>query len=288
MRKEYYLLLFLIMFNLFLGGIIYDYYFSLPEVDFLSVGQGDAELIQTPAGNILIDAGPGNKILEQLSSSLPFYDRTIDLVIISHPNKDHYYGLKYLLQRYRVRAVMMNNWNYSSPTFQKIVRLLQKEKVILLQGYRGIRIRSSSTVPFHLTLLYPPQADFSPSDINQASIIANLIIKNNQFLFTGDTTAKEEKLILSDLQLKPVRVLKVAHHGSKTSSSLEFLSRYKPQFSVIEVGKNNYDLPNIETLRRLYKVSSRVWRTDIDGIVKFFISPDGKMRIIQLPICVRK
>ncbi len=288
MRKEYYLLLFLIMFNLFLGGIIYDYYFSLPEVDFLSVGQGDAELIQTPAGNILIDAGPGNEILEQLSSSLPFYDRTIDLVIISHPNKDHYYGLKYLLQRYRVRAVMMNNWNYSSPTFQKIIRLLQKEKVILLQGYRGIRIRSSSVVPFYLTLLYPPQADFSPSDINQASIIANLIIKNNQFLFTGDTTAKEEKLILSDLQLKPVRVLKVAHHGSKTSSSLEFLSGYKPQFSVIEVGKNNYDLPNIEILRRLYKVSSRVWRTDVDGIVKFFISPDGKMRIIQLPICVRK
>ncbi|HDQ15682.1 MAG TPA: MBL fold metallo-hydrolase, partial [Bacteroidetes bacterium] len=102
-----YFLLTLICANIFTYWIIFDF-LSMPkgEVSFLSVGQGDAELIQIPGGNILIDAGPDAKILSELDKSLSFYDRTIDLFILSHPNKDHFNGLFDILERYKVRAVM--------------------------------------------------------------------------------------------------------------------------------------------------------------------------------------
>jgi len=273
MKKSFlYLLLLLVFGNIFTYWIIFDFLEgSRGEVSFLSIGQGDAELVQIPAGNILIDAGPDAKILSELDKSLSFYDRTIDLFILSHPNRDHFNGLFDILERYKVRAVMLDNLSYSDSLFQKLLEELKQRDILIIKGIAGTKVNWENQDS--LLVVYPETMVSSKQDPNKFSLIANLILDKNCFLFTGDIDSAQEKKILSLISC-PVnnsRILKVAHHGSRYSSCTQFLKGFNPQIAIIEVGENRYGHPHPDVIQRLTDIGAQIFRTDLDGTIRFKI-----------------
>jgi competence protein ComEC len=196
MKKYFkYILIFFITTNLFAWWIIFDFlYYTKNEVSFLSVGQGDAEFIQIPAGNILIDAGPDAKILSELDKSLSFYDKTIDLFILSHPNKDHFNGLFDILERYEVKAVMLNNLFYTDSLFQQLLQELDKRNILVIEGIAGTKV--SWGKQDNLLVIYPEIMVSANQDPNKFSLVNILKLGQNCFLFTGDISSAQEKKIL--------------------------------------------------------------------------------------------
>lgn len=250
------------------------------KVDFLNVGQGDATFMETPQFHqILIDGGPDSTVLEKLQKLMPFYDRTIDLVILTHPDKDHIAGLLEVLQRYKVDYILWTGIVKDGPLYQKWISLLEKSekqgtkiiKAKLLQKIKAGDVVIDTLHPFEdLT-----GSKFGVKDKdNDTGIVSRLIYGKNTFLFTADISSKAEKeLINKELDLKS-DVLKVAHHGSKYSTSDEFLKNVKPKIAVISVGKNSYGHPTPETLQRLENSDIHILRTDKSGDIKF--ESDGK------------
>lgn len=239
------------------------------EVDFLDVGQGDAVFIQAPGGNqILIDGGPNKAVLRELSKVMPFYDRTIDIVIESHPDGDHINGLVDVLRRYNVDYVMESGIESDSAAFAEIEKNINEKKVKKILARRGTRIILGNGAI--LDILFPDR-DPAGIDTNDASIIAKLQYGGKSFLFTGDSPQKMEKyLILIDPKSIDADVLKIGHHGSKTSSSEEFLGYASPEYAVISVGKDNrYGHPHQEVLERLIQFGAKILRTDELGVIKF-------------------
>jgi competence protein ComEC len=272
MNKSFkYFLIILICTNVFTFLIIFDYlYLGNGEVIFLDVGQGDAELVKTYAGNILIDAGPDASIIRELDNSLSFFDRTIDLFILSHPNKDHFYGIIEMLDKYKIRAVMLNNVFYSDSQYQKLLQELEKRNILIIKGFEGIKISLGKEDKF--SVLYPKAMVSLGEDPNKFSLVLSLCLGQNYFLFTGDISDVQEKEILPILlEENKLRVLKVAHHGSRYASSWQFLESFMPHISIIEVGNNNYGHPHPDTLERLKQAGSTIFRTDLDGTIYFKI-----------------
>ncbi|MDD5545201.1 MAG: MBL fold metallo-hydrolase [Candidatus Pacebacteria bacterium] len=281
MRQKifFYFLVALILANIFNWWVIVDYLnFPKGKVSFLNVGQGDAELIQTKSGNFLIDAGPSEKTLEDLAKILPFYDRTIDLFILSHPEKDHYTGLFKILENYKIRAMIISNQSQDDGLYQELIKKIKEKNILIVEGVRGVKVHWGSKD--NLLFLYPPEFSSFKGD-NESSSVIKLNLGLSQFLFTGDIGFKQEESLVPFLggDDSVFRVLKVAHHGSRYSSSLVFLEKFKPWFSIIEVGKNNYNHPHPDALERLKETGTQIWRTDLEGGVQFII--DTKNRIIK-------
>ncbi len=275
----FYSLLFLLGINLFVWGVIFAFiYRPLGEVDFLNVGQGDAELIQMEAGNILIDAGPNREVVSALDKVLPFFDRTIDVFILSHPNQDHYAGFFDVLDRYQVRAVVLNNLDCPNSLYQQLLQEIRKRNITVLSGLTGTRIRSKDS-PSQLLIIHPSHLATMNDNADEFSSVDILSLGGKQFLFTGDIGFQEEKELIPLLSLLPAgeRILKVAHHGSRYASSQTFLEAFSPQIAVIEVGNNNYGHPHPDTLQRLKDAQVKVLRTDLDGSIRFIFPSSQEM-----------
>ena len=244
-------------------------------VDFLNVGQGDAILIKAPAGqNILIDGGPDKTVVKRLSENLVWWDKEIDLIILTHPHDDHVTGLIDVLKRYRVKKILYTGVTHTAPNYLTWLKLARDRKAHMLI------IAKTQTVDLgegaKLDILYPSESflNKTPSDLNQSSIVARLIYGQTKFLFTGDAGEEVEKKLLASGQDLKVDVLKVGHHGSRFSTSQAFLDKTKPSIAVIEVGKDNqFGHPNLRIIKRLERAGARVLRADLDGTVK--ITSDG-------------
>lgn len=261
------------------------------EVNFFDVGQGDAIFIETPQRHqILIDGGSSLAILEKLGKEIPFWDKSLDLIILTHPERDHMAGLIEVLKKYKVENILWTGIIRDTVEYQEWVKLIKEEKANVFIAKGSEEIKAARTV---LDVLYPFESlagkEFKNS--NDTSIVSRLVFGQNSFLFTGDISSVAEKeLILRENSCGPYRtessgtdcqfatlssdVLKVAHHGSKTSSSEEFLKETSPEISVIQVGENNYGHPHPEVLERLKNFGIRILRTDKNGNVKIF--SDGK------------
>lgn len=263
-----FVLLFLLITNIYFWSIIINYFSSpVSEVIFFSVGQGDAALIKTRAGNVLIDAGPGAQILHQLGKVLPFYERTIDLFILSNPSRDHFRGFFDVLSRYQVRGVVLTDWIADGSEYQTLLEKIRQKNVMFIRGERGNRIRFDEKRK--IDIIYPDIIDVKRArNVNEASIVLNFTDGYNNFLFTGDIGKTTERRLLPFLT--PTTVLKVAHHGSKHSSSQEFLEIIRPLYAIISVGRNRYGHPNRETKERLINIGANIFRTDLDGIIRFW------------------
>jgi competence protein ComEC len=236
-------------------------------VAFLDVGQGDAIFIDSPNGNqMLIDGGPGKPVLRQLSKVMPFYDRSIDVILATHTDEDHIGGLPDVLKKYESDIFIEPGTYSSSSSYAEI------ESDISNEGIKKILARRSMEVDLGggatLQILFPDR-DPSGMDTNNASIVARLIYGNNEFLLTGDSPVAIEDYLVSLGGLKS-DVLKIAHHGSKTSTNPEFVSVVSPEYAVISVGKDNkYGHPNKETLDTLNNFGAKILRTDQLGRIVF-------------------
>jgi competence protein ComEC len=253
------------------------------EVNFFDVGQGDAIFIETPQRHqILIDGGPSSKIIEKLAREIPFWDRSIDLIILSHPEKDHITGLLEVLKRYKVENILWAGIVRDIPEYKEWLNLIEKEKTNIKIAKAGQKI-SCKNCQWEIEIFYPFESleGMEFEDSNDTSIVSKLIFGNSSFLFTGDIYKDvEESLALTSFNLNS-KILKVAHHGSKTSSSQKFLERVLPEVAIISVGENKYGHPNKETLEILEKYGIRVLRTDREGDIKVF--SDGERIKFQFP-----
>jgi competence protein ComEC len=276
-RKVFIFLGILFFLNILAWSVVFD--FNQPkflEVNFFDVGQGDAILIETPKYNqILIDGGPDSKILEKLGKVLPFWDRDIDLIILSHPEKDHFAGLIEVFKKYKVNSVLWTGVVRDAAEYEEWEKLLEKEKAKIYIAQAGQKIKEGDEIEMDILFPLGRKEGEKLENSNDTSIVANLIFNKNNFLFTGDISQLAEKEILSINVDIASDVLKVAHHGSKNSSSEEFLKATSPQIAVISVGKNNsYGHPTQEVLKNIAKYGIKVLRTDERGDIK--IISDGE------------
>ncbi len=240
-------------------------------VAFLDVGQGDAIFIETPDGSqVLIDGGPNKKVLSELSRIMPFYDRSIDAVILTHPHQDHVGGLVEILKRYDVDFVFDSGDTASTAELAEFKKLVSEKNINEIFVRRGSRILLGGGVYFDVLL---PEVFNDSENQHQNMVVGRLSYGGTCFLMTGDMEREQEfKILNDDIDCE---VLKVGHHGSKTSSSDAFLKAVSPEIAVIEVGaKNRYGHPYQAVLDRLTASAIQIFRTDTDGAV--IIESDGE------------
>ncbi len=279
------ILAFLFCLNILAGIVVYN--LSRPgflEVIFFDVGQGDSIFIEIPRQRsgggyqILIDGGPDSTILEKLGKEMPFWDRTLDLIILTHPSADHLNGLLKVLERYQINQILWTGIEVDTFGYRQWVELIAKENADIFIAQTGQRIRVGEKI--YLDILHPAknlegQKIKGGKAINNTSIVGRLVFEENSFLFTADIEGQAEKEIISREAYLESDILKVAHQGSKTSSSEEFLAAVSPEIAVISVGERNpYGHPHSETLETLAKYDIKVLRTDLDGDIK--VISDGK------------
>jgi len=252
------------------------------EVVFFDVGQGDAIFIETPERfQVLIDGGPDLAVLEKLGQETPFYDRTIDLIILTHPEHDHLFGLLEVLKRYEVKNILWTGIIRDTAEWEEWKRLIEQEGADIIITEAGQRIVLQKEPLIYLDILYPFEnlENKETKYTNNTSIVANLVFEDVSFLFTGDIEKEvERKLVEQNVDLYS-DILKVAHHGSKTSSCLEFLEIVSPELAVISVGENNYGHPHPDVLANLEKFDIQVLITKELGDIK--IVSDGNNIKIQ-------
>ncbi len=234
------------------------------EICFLDVGQGDSELVRLPGGvDILIDGGQADeRAVREIERILPFFDRYIDLVIMTHAEADHFGGLIDVLARYTVGAFLWNGVRGTAASLVDLEEKLAEHEVRVAELVAGDRIRYKEAT-FHV--VWPDASRAERLTGNDASLVITAHIGGVKALFTGDIGSAVEYKVYETLY--KVDVLKVAHHGSKYSSSPEFLERVASRIAVIEVGENGYGHPAPETLKRLTDAGARTYRTDRDGTI---------------------
>ena len=252
------------------------------HVTMLDVGQGDAILVRAPSGaTLLVDGGPDPDLAAQrLGEALPFWQRRIDVVLLTHPHEDHVAGLVPALARYRVGLVLDGGRAYDNPTYPRFLALASTEP-----GARTVLARAGQVhgldASTRLTVLFPTDADAAgplpEGDINNASIVALLEHGAFRLLLTGDAEAPVEALLLGRGVLPPVDVLKVGHHGSDSSTRPAFLAALRPRYALVSAGAGNeYGHPHRVTLDALAEVPGIVvLRTDRGGSVELVVERSG-------------
>lgn len=237
-------------------------------VSFLDVGQGDAILIETPDGiDILIDGGPDRSVLRQLPKEMGILDRTIDLVIATHPDKDHIAGLAGVLDRYQVEAYMESGVVHESPYVDALGKVVENERGI--QTYvarRGMRIHLGEGA--YADVLYPDR-DITNVESNTGSIVMRLVYGNTSFMLTGDAPDTVEEYVANlDEGMLESTVLKAGHHGSKTSTSEVWLAAVRPSLAIVSAGKgNSYGHPSPEVIERLNEFGVNTLSTIDEGTI---------------------
>lgn len=252
------------------------------QIYFFDIGQGDSILIRTPDRHtILVDGGPNQNVIEKISSVLPWYDQTIDLMILTHPHADHVNGLIAVLARYRVSRVLFTNVAYNSSMYQawRDAVVAERSEVTIVDRPGDMYVGDGVSI----NILYPGKSlsGKTVSNLNNSSVVFSLLYGSFSALLMGDQEREED---LAGLELiKPVDVLKVGHHGSRNGSDLAFLSIVRPELAVISDGiHNRYGHPHDETLKNFALIGAQVLRTDADGDI--IIESDGKWWWVNRPL----
>ena len=224
-------------------------------VAYLDVGQGDATLIESPDGKqVLIDGGRDGKVLRGLPRVMGYFDRTIDMVIATHPDSDHVGGLIDVLKRYEVKTILMTNNETDTPAFESFKHAVEREGATLIEAKRGqvFDLGMGPSGSTTLTILFPDR-DVQNLESNTSSIISKLSYGDADFMFTGDSPSSiETHLVEIDGTSLESEVLKLGHHGSRTSTDQLFVEAVHPLYGIISAGKDNdYGHPHKEVLEIL-------------------------------------
>lgn len=273
------LLLFSLASILFLFGLFVYQQLKLNDgklrLVFCDVGQGDGIYIRSPKGlDILIDGGPDEKILSCLSNNMPFWDKTIEIVVLTHPHADHAVGLVSVIKRYTVLQFYTEEIEGESLVSKELEETLSEKNIKVRFTKRGDFLRLKDGVL--LATLFPAKEQIALAkirknidlDANGLSVVQLLSYGDFRALLTGDS-------IMHESLDQKIDVLKVPHHGSRNNMESEFLSSIKPKLAVIQSGKNNrYGHPHKETLDLLSRFNIKVLRNDLEGELR--ILSDGQ------------
>lgn len=241
------------------------------KVHFIDVGQGDAILVQTAAGqSMLIDAGENNQGGEVINYLKSQGVKELDIVVGTHPHSDHIGGLDTVVNNLPVKKVYLPKVTHTSKTFRDLLQAVKDSGLKVSTAQAGIELPLDGIKAAFVA----PVAD-SYDSLNNYSAVIKLDYGSQSFLLTGDAETQSEDQILDSGANIRATVLKVGHHGSSTSTSLEFLQAVRPQYAVIMLGEDNpYGHPHAEILERLQEAGIEIYRTDRDGTIVF--STDGK------------
>ena len=247
----------------------------------IDVGQGDSCLIITPNNKkILIDGGEGEpEVL--LSYLLDRRIKTIDYILISHFDSDHCNGLIEVIKNLNVKNILISKQAYFCDEYRNIANVINSKKIKVTFIKQGDRLNIDKNVK--IDIFYPPE-ELEYDDLNNNSIVAKLTYNLFSVLFTGDIEKSEENLVNKyKTQELGSDILKIAHHGSKTSSSEEFLEAVKPKIALIGVGENNkFGHPNNRVIQRLENINCKIYRTDEMGEIEIKINKKGKVWINKM------
>ena len=244
------------------------------EINFIDVGQGDSTLIRVSNKTILIDGG-GSSYGETFDvgeqTLFPYLlDRgikTIDYVIVSHFDSDHCQGLNFVMENMKVKNAIISSLGQESNEYDTFINLAQKQETNLIYVKKGDIIKIGEAI---IKILFPDNDPIPDNEKNNNAIVFKFLWKNVSILFTGDIEEKAENKILSlysnNLEELKSTILKVAHHGSKTSTTKVFLEAVKPQIALVGVGENNnFGHPNSGVIERLESIGCEIYRTDKYG-----------------------
>lgn len=238
------------------------------EVHFFDVGQGDAIFIETPNKiQVLIDGGPvASPILEKLSSKMPFYDRSIDLVIATHMDADHIGGLVQVLERFEIGGILVSSVNSDTDLSNLFFKIIKEKNIPVVVVKAGDNFKLDKDID--LFVLSPWEGLLDVSKDNDSSLVTKLTYRDDSFLFMGDAEKRVEYGLAQSKFDISSDVLKIGHHGSNTSSVKYFLSKVNPKLAIIQVGKNNYGHPHQAVLKRLSEI--QVLRNDLNGDITIY------------------
>ena len=268
---------FFIVFCVILEILFVAYEDHLFHIYFLDVGQGDSIFIRTPSNrDILIDGGEDTSVLGELAEVMPFWDRTIDMIISTHPDSDHLGGLLHVLERYSVQVLIMNERNASSFLVQKVISISKQKNTEVIELNTGDYIDIGG---LHLDILWPP-INFMKKNENQASSVVQGHYLDFSFLLTGDIESEQEKRLIQEYSEISSHILKLSHHGSKTGSSIQFLDEVRPYIAIISCGANNkFGHPADVVIERLKERNIYYLRTDLHGRIEFLIREKGRLEV---------
>ena len=242
----------------------------------MDVGQGDAILIKTPTGqNILVDGGRDKTVLRRLAENLPWFDRQLDLVILTHPDDDHAAGLAAVAGRFKIKRLVYTALADESPGYLALMAEIKKQNIPAVIIDRPQIINLSPSIRLEILSPIKSFVGQAPQNINDTSVVSRLVYGQSTILLTGDLEMEGEEQLLADGAPIEAQVLKVSHHGSDSGSGEAFLSAVKPKIAIISVGADNtFGHPNRRILKRLERIGATVYRTDQQGTIRLF--SDGK------------
>lgn len=243
-------------------------------VSFLDVGQGDAIHVTTPDGyELLVDGGPSAQVLRELAADRPFFDKSIDVVIATHPDTDHVAGLVDVLERYEVATIIETAARSESPAAVAFAQSVQSEGARLINAQAGqtMQLGASTTVR-----ILSPRGDATNWETNTASVVVQIVYDDIEFILTGDAPRSIEDYLVNEYgDSLASEVLKLGHHGSDTSSGAAFLQAVRPAYAVVSAGKDNrYGHPRNEVLTRASQAGAQIVSTIDNGTITF--QSDGK------------
>lgn len=237
-------------------------------VSMLNIGQGDAIYIKAPNGKeLIIDGGPDQKLLSELGSIMPFFDKKIDMIIVTNPDKDHYAGFIDLMDKYQVDQLVEPGTISSTPTYHAFKEKVKEKGLIETIAGRGMKIVLDKKKNVYLDILFPDQ-DVKDFSTNDGSLVAKLVYGNTSVMFQGDSPQKIENYLINTYGKEELKadILKAGHHGSRTSTGKSYVEAVSPKWVLISCGQNNrYGHPHKETLDTLASEGVEILRTDIEG-----------------------
>ena len=242
------------------------------KISFLYIGQGDAIYIEAPNGRqMIIDGGPEGSLMPALAPILPYGDKSIDVILNTNPDADHYAGFLDLLKTYAVGTEIESGVPSDTKTYAEFESLLKEKHIPQIVARKGMHVILDEARNISYDVLFPDR-DVTGWTHNDASVVGRLHYGDTTVMLTGDGTIKTESLVLADNPLADIQsdILKVGHHGSRTSTSDAFLNAVQPMYAVISAGKNNrYGHPHKEVTDRLAAHSIQTLVTKDVGTVTF-------------------
>ena len=238
-------------------------------VAFLDVGQGDSIFIEAPNGNqMLVDGGSNASVLRELSGVMSFKDRSIDVVVATHPDKDHIGGLIDVFKRFEVGAYFDPGVTHDTGEYLTLLKVVEKEGLIATRARRGTKIVLDEEV--YAEILFPDR-DVSNVETNLGSVVLRVVYGESEVMLTGDSPKSIEKYLVSrDGKNLESDILKAGHHGSKTSGSESFVGFVNPEFVVISAGKDNrYGHPHKEVMEIFKRFGIKTVNTADVGTIIF-------------------
>lgn len=239
---------------------------QLLTVTALDIGQGDSIFIRTPDNvTILIDGGSDNQVVVRLGEVIPWWQHHIDYVVLTHSDHDHYGGLQSVIEKYDVGEFWYNgDQSNNSSSYQSLLNSVKSRKISSRVIRQGDEWNWPSGVRLHW--LWPITVE--DGERNSGSLVGRLSWGSEDVLLTGDLPSEQEQQIITTGQIVESEILKVGHHGSKNSSSKEFLDAVQPNLCLISAGRDNsYGHPHPETLKRLTDAHCQIVSTITSGDV---------------------